>query len=188
VNDDTFVPRSRSAAQTAVLGVVVPIPEPWSQLFVDWRAKVGDPQATSVPPHVTLLPPTEVPLADRPVISAHLAEVAANHPPFDMHLSGTGTFAPVSAVVFVAVARGIGNCELIANDVRRGPLARSLAFPYHPHVTVAHNVPGDMLDLAYSGLSDLSAEFAVDAFTEFEQTPAGAWAVAREYTLTGSPR
>jgi hypothetical protein len=45
-----------------------------------------------------------------------------------------------------------------------------------------------MLDLAYSGLSDLSAEFAVDAFTEFEQTPAGAWAVAREYTLTGSPR
>ena len=70
----------------------------------------------------------------------------------------------------------------------RGPLARSLAFPYHPHVTVAHDVPSDMLELAYSGLADLSAEFAVDAFTEFEQTPAGAWAVAREYALTGSPR
>ena len=188
MNDDTFVPRSRSAAQTAVLGVVVPIPEPWSQLFVDWRAKVGDPQATSVPPHVTLLPPTEVPLADRPVISAHLAEVAANHPPFNMHLSGTGTFAPVSAVVFVAVARGIGNCELIANDVRRGPLARSLSYPYHPHVTVAHDVPADMLELAYSGLADLSAEFRVDAFTEFEQTTTGAWVVAREYPLTGPSR
>ena len=187
MNDDTFVPRSRSAAQTAVLGVVVPIPEPWSQLFVDWRAKVGDPQANSVPPHVTLLPPTEVPLADRPVISAHLAEVAANHPPFDMHLSGTGTFAPVSAVVFVTVARGIGNCELIANDVRRGPLARSLSYPYHPHVTVAHDVPPDMLDLAYSGLADLSAEFRVEHFTEFEQTPDGAWVIAREYPLTGPP-
>src|SRR3712207_7212619 len=102
MNDDTFVPRSRSAARTAVLGVVVPIPEPWSQLFVDWRAKVGDPQANSVPPHVTLLPPTEVPVAHRPAISEHLAEVARTHPPFDMHLSGTGTFAPVSAVVFVA--------------------------------------------------------------------------------------
>ena len=187
MNDDTFVPRSRSAARTAVLGVVVPIPEPWSQLFVDWRAKVGDSQATSVPPHVTLLPPTEVPLADRSLISAHLAEVAATHPPFDMHLSGTGTFAPVSAVVFVAVARGIGNCELIANDVRRGPLARSLSYPYHPHVTVAHDVPPDMLDLAYSGLSDLSAEFRVEHFTEFEQTPDGAWVVAREYPLTGPP-
>ena len=188
MNDDTFVPRSRSAARTAVLGVVVPIPEPWSQLFVDWRAKVGDPQANSVPPHVTLLPPTEVPLADRPTISAHLAEVARAHPAFDMHLSGTGTFAPVSAVVFVTVARGIGNCELIANDVRRGPLARSLSYPYHPHVTVAHDVPGDMLELAYTGLSDLSAEFRVDSFTEFEQTAGGAWAVARQYPLTGPPR
>jgi 2'-5' RNA ligase len=185
VNDDTFVPRRPSPPETTVVGIVVPIPEPWAQLLVDWRAKVGDPQASLVPPHVTLLPPTEVPVADRTLISAHLAEVARCHSPFLMHLSGTGTFAPVADVVFVAVARGIGNCELIANDVRQGPLARSLAFPYHPHVTVAHDVPGDMLDLAYSGLADLSAEFPVTAFTEFEQTPGGVWAVARDYPLTG---
>jgi 2'-5' RNA ligase len=188
VNDDTFVPRSRIAVpETAVLGVVVPIPEPWAQLFVDWRTKVGDAQASLVPPHVTLLPPTEVAVADRPAISAHLATVARAHPAFDMHLSGTGTFSPVSEVVFVAVARGIGNCELIANDVRRGPLTRSLSYPYHPHVTVAHDVPADMLDLAYCGLADLSAEFRVTHFTEFEQTPDGAWAIAREYPLTGPP-
>ena len=188
MNDDTFVPRSRtSSPQTTVLGIVVPIPEPWSQLLVDWRAKVGDPQAGVVPPHVTLLPPTEVPVADRPLISAHLAQVARCHPPFDMHLSGTGTFCPVSDVVFVAVARGIGNCELIANDVRSGPLARTLSFPYHPHVTVAHDVAVDMLELAYNGLSDLSAEFRVEHFTEFEQVPGGAWRIAREYPLTGPP-
>jgi 2'-5' RNA ligase len=105
-----------------------------------------------------------------------------------MHLAGTGTFSPVSEVVFIAVARGIGSCELIANDVRRGPLARSLSFPYHPHVTVAHDVPPDMLEFAYSGLADLSAEFRVDRFTEFEQTSRGGWAVAREYQLTGPPR
>jgi 2'-5' RNA ligase len=189
VNDDTFVPRSRSTPpQTAVLGVVVLVPEPWSQLLVDWRAKVGDPQASVVPPHVTLLPPTEVPVAERPVISGHLAQVARSHPPFDMHLSGTGTFDPVSAVVFVAVARGIGDCELLAGDVRRGPLTRSLSYPYHPHVTVAHDVPEDMLEMVYSGLSDLSAEFPVEHFTEFEQTATGAWTVAREHRLTGPPR
>jgi 2'-5' RNA ligase len=188
VNDDTFVPRRRTPPpETTVLGIVVTVPEPWAQLLVNWRAKVGDPQATLVPPHVTLLPPTEVSVADRPAVSAHLAEVARRHAPFDMHLSGTGTFAPVSDVVFIAVARGIGNCELIANDVRRGPLARSLAYPYHPHVTVAHDVSGDMLDLAYTGLADLSAEFRVGSFTEFEQTADGAWAVARQYPLTGSP-
>ncbi|GAB3193987.1 2'-5' RNA ligase family protein [Geodermatophilus arenarius] len=188
MNDDTFVPRSRVAPpETAVVGVLVPIPEPWAQLLTDWRAKVGDPQAGFVPPHVTLLPPTEVPCVERAAITEHLGRVAAAHPPFDMHLSGTGTFTPVSDVVFVAVARGIGNCELLATDVRSGPLARSLTYPYHPHVTVAHDVPGDMLELAYTGLGDLSAEFRVTSFTEFEQTPEGTWAVAREYPLTGPP-
>ncbi|TYP89796.1 2'-5' RNA ligase family protein [Blastococcus xanthinilyticus] len=188
MNDDTFVARRPAPPETAVLGVIVPIPEPWAQLLVEWRAKVGDPQARIVPPHVTLLPPTEVACSDRAAISAHLRSVAACHPPFDMHLAGTGTFTPVSEVVFVAVARGIGHCELLANDVRRGPLERSLSFPYHPHVTVAHDVEPDMLQLAYSGLQELSAEFRVEHFTEFEQTPEGAWTVAREYPLTGPPR
>jgi 2'-5' RNA ligase len=187
VNDDTFVPRRAGRPDTAVLGVVVAIPEPWAQLLVDWRSKVGDPQAGMVPPHVTLLPPTEVPRGQRTAISAHLAQVARAHPPFDMHLFGTGTFRPVSEVVFVAVAKGIGNCELLSRDVRTGPLNRTLSYPYHPHVTVAHDVPEDMLELAYSGLADLSAEFCVDHFTEFEQTPSGAWTVAREYPLTGPP-
>jgi 2'-5' RNA ligase len=187
VNDDTFVPRGSAPADTAVLGVVVEIPQPWSQLLTEWRAKVGDNQAGVVPPHVTLLPPTEVPAADRPAIAAHLAEVARAHPPFAMHLSGTGTFRPVSDVVFVAVARGIGNCELLAGQVRKGPLSRSLTYPYHPHVTVAHDVPGDMLEMAYTGLADLSAEFQVEHITEFEQSPDGTWTVAREYPLTGPP-
>jgi len=113
--------------------------------------------------------------------------VAAAHPPFAMHLAGTGTFSPVSDVVFVAVARGIGNCELLSSDVRRGPLARDLGFPYHPHVTVAHDVPGDMLEMAYTGLADLSAEFRVENITEFEQLADGSWAVSRLYPLTGTP-
>ena len=188
MKDDTFVVRRPHLPGTAVLGIVVPVPEPWAQLLVDWRGKVGDPQAAVVPPHVTLLPPTEVPVSRRPAIAAHLAAVARQHPPFDMHLAGTGTFQPVSDVVFVAVARGIGNCELLADAVRTGPLERSLSFPYHPHVTVAHDVPADMLDLVYSGLAELSAEFRVDSFTEFEQSGDGAWTVAREYPLTGPPR
>jgi hypothetical protein len=55
-------------------------------------------------------------------------------------------------------------------------------------VTVAHDVPADMLDMASAGLAELQAEFRVDSFTEFEQLPDGAWAVAREYPLTGAPR
>jgi 2'-5' RNA ligase len=189
--DDTFIHHPggpRMSPGTAVLGVVVSIPEPWAELLVEWRGKCGDPQASLVPPHVTLLPPTEVPIGDRAEISAHLARVAAAHAPFDLHLAGTGTFRPVSEVVFVTVARGVAECARIAGDVRTGPLARPLTFPYHPHVTVAHDVPTDMLDMASSGLAELHAEFRVSSFTEFEQLPGGAWAVAREYPLTGAPR
>ncbi|WP_222194170.1 2'-5' RNA ligase family protein [Modestobacter italicus] len=190
--DDTFVHRPAASVpgsvETCVLGVVVSVPEPWAQLLVEWRGKCGDPQARLVPPHVTLLPPTEVPVAQRGAISDHLSEVARQHPPFVMHLSGTGTFRPISEVVFVAVAQGIADCELIASDVRSGPLHRTLSFPYHPHVTVAHDVPADMLDMAYAGLAEVHAEFRVDTFTEFEQLPDGAWAVSREYRLTGPPR
>ncbi len=186
-HDDTFVPRRahRSAAESAVIGVVVDVPEPWAQLLVDWRTKCGDPQASVVPPHVTLLPPTEVPVADRTSIAGHLAEVARRHPPFSLRLRGTDTFRPVSEVVFVAVADGVPDCAQIATDVRSGPLQRPLAFPYHPHVTVAHDVPPDMLDMVAGELSDLAVDFRVEHFTEFEQLPSGAWAVARQYPLTG---
>jgi 2'-5' RNA ligase len=174
MNDDTFVPRSRTVPQHTVLGIVVPIPEPWAQLLVDWRAKVGDPQANLVPPHVTLLPPTEVPVGDRTAISAHLAEVARCHPPFEMHLSGTGTFSPVSEVVFVTVAKGIGNCELLATDVRSGPLHRPLSFPYHPHVTVAHDLRDDVLDGAMDELAGYHADFVVDSFVLYQHVD-GRW-------------
>ncbi len=181
MNDDTFVTRRPSPPDTTVLGIVVPIPEPWAQLLVDWRSKVGDPQAALVPPHVTLLPPTEVAVADRTLITAHLAEVARCHPPFDMHLCGTGTFRPVSDVVFIAVARGIGNCELLSNDVRRGPLARSLSFPYHPHVTVAHHLPDEALDRAFCELADFECRFRVEEFHLYEHGDDGVWRTRRAF-------
>jgi len=189
--DDTFIHRPRrprADEDTATLGVLVEVPEPWAQLLVDWRGRCGDPQAHLVPPHVTLLPPTEVPVGERAAVSDHLAGVARSHAPFDLHLSGTGTFRPVSEVVFLAVARGTADCEQIATHVRTGPLARPLSFPYHPHVTVAHDVPTGMLDMASAALADLHAEFRVHGFTEYEQQPGGAWAVVRQHRLTGPPR
>src|SRR3569833_3730508 len=58
--DDTSIHRPgsgpRTSPATAVLGVGVLVPEPWAQLLGEWRAKCGDPQASMVPPHVTLLP------------------------------------------------------------------------------------------------------------------------------------
>jgi 2'-5' RNA ligase len=172
----------------AIIGVAIPIAEPYGSELQKYRAKFGDPMASSIPTHVTLLPPTEVADADLAAVDDHLLEVAARFPSFRIRLRGTATFRPISPVVFVPLAEGISSCEVLQSQVRSGPLAVDLRFPYHPHVTVAHDVPTEMLDVAYAGLSDLHAEFRVESFTEFEQLPDGAWAVAREYPLTGPPR
>ena len=74
-----------------------------------------------------------------------------------MVLSGTGTFRPVSPVVFVQVSRGIAHCEALERAVRSGPVERTLDFPYHPHVTVAHHLDEAALDRAFESLARLRA-------------------------------
>ncbi|HEX6755243.1 MAG TPA: 2'-5' RNA ligase family protein [Mycobacteriales bacterium] len=167
------------------LGVAISVPSPWAEELAAWRKRVGDPEGARVPPHVTLLPPTAVPSAKRAAIDAHLAEAAAAIAPFDMHLSGTGTFRPVSDVVFVVVAAGIAQCEQLESLVRSGPLGRETRFPYHPHVTVAHDIDAAGLDAAYEGLTGFEARFRVTCFTAFEQGEAGVWVPRREFTLEG---
>jgi 2'-5' RNA ligase len=92
-----------------------------------------------------------------------------------MILRGTGTFRPTSPVVFIQVARGITDCERLEQAVRSGPLLRGLHFPYHPHVTVAHDLPDDVLDRAFDKLSGYEAEFRVDGFSLYEHGPDAVW-------------
>ena len=167
------------------LGVAISVPSPWREELSEWRLRVGDPQGKRVPPHVTLLPPTQVAAARLEQIDRHLAATAEACSPFEIHLSGTGTFRPVSDVVFVVVASGIAHCEQLERRVRSGPLARETRFPYHPHVTVAHDIAAEGLDAAYAGLADFEARFPVTGFTAFEQGEAGVWLPYREFVLEG---
>jgi 2'-5' RNA ligase len=171
---------------TRTIGVAIAIPEPWATQLGDARHASGDPLAASVPAHITLLPPTELTEAERKPVDEHLAEAASRHRPFELHLRGTGSFRPVTDVVFVAVATGISECELLEADIRRGPLDRELRFPYHPHVTVAHDVDRDALDRAYDGLSDFDARFTVRGFTLFEHGCDGRWRPEREFPFGGA--
>lgn len=166
-----------------VLGVSIPIPDPHAATLSRWRETAGDPQAHLVPPHVTLLPPTVVDAADVPSIEAHLAQAARAVQPFAMHLSGTGTFRPISQVVFVQVAAGLAECEMLEARVRSGPAGRPLDFPYHPHVTVAQDVAAAALDVVYEGLSDFVARFGVGSFTMYERGTDGTWLPRRSFPL-----
>jgi 2'-5' RNA ligase len=178
------VPQTQDLA-TRVIGVAVPIPAPWGQELQAWRERFGDPLAEAIPTHVTLLPPTSVDAVVFPDIEEHLKHVASRCQPFQIHLRGTGTFRPISAVVFVHLAAGIGGCERVEQLVRSGPLARDLDFPYHPHVTVAHELPDEVLDHAYAALATYEASFPVSGFSLYEHVD-GIWQPQRDYAFGGS--
>jgi 2'-5' RNA ligase len=171
------------------IGVAVPIPDPYGLELQRCRESFGDPLARSIPTHITLVPPMRVPASAMEAIERHLREVAEDERPFPIHLRGTGTFRPVSPVVFVALAVGISDCEHLERRVRRGPLDRALNFPYHPHVTVAHHLADDPLDRAFKELSDYETEFPVWGYSLYEHGQDGVWRPRREFAFgTGLPR
>ena len=59
------------APAQCVVGLTIPLPEPWAAQVRIVRAEAGDPLAHVIAPHVTLVPPTVVERADVPAITAH---------------------------------------------------------------------------------------------------------------------
>jgi 2'-5' RNA ligase len=165
------------------IGVALSIPEPWATELQDYRTSVGDLTATQIPTHITLIPPIEVAADDLPVVEEHLEAAAGTVDAFRIHLRGTGTFRPVSPVVFVSVVEGISECELLAQAVRRGPLAVELDFPYHPHVTIAHHLSDEQLDRAFDELADFECEFDVADFKLYVHDDDLGWRPTRYFAL-----
>jgi 2'-5' RNA ligase len=167
------------------IGVSVAVPEPEGLSLQEYRVSLGDESARHIPTHITLVPPIEVAADDLEMIVQHLAATAAEHAPYRVSLRGTGTFRPVSPVVFIGVVEGISGCELLAESIRTGPLAVDVTFPYHPHVTVAHDLPPEQLDHAFEDLSGYRTHFDVTEFWLYVHDEAAGWQPTRAFPLQG---
>ncbi len=170
------------------IGVAIPVPEPWGSMLRNKRADFGDPMAKMVPSHVTLIAPTEVADAELEGVCASLERASASLPPFPMRLRGTATFRPISPVVFIAVSQGISYTEMLAKAVRTALGAEEPTFPFHPHVTVAHNLDDTSLDRAYDELKDFECQFMVDGFALYHHDDIDGWVPQRTFDLGPEPR
>jgi len=168
------------------VGVAVAIPEPWARELQDYRTSVGDETAQRIPTHITLVPPLDLD-GDLSEVEEHLALVAASFESFRIHLRGTGTFRPVSPVVFVSLVEGISQSEQLADAVRRGPLATELSFPYHPHVTIAHHLDDQTLDRAFAELADFDCVFEAEEFHLYVHHDSVGWQPTRGFKLLPRP-
>jgi 2'-5' RNA ligase len=165
-----------------VIGVALSIPEPWATELQDYRTCI-DPSTALIPTHITLIPPTELETDDLPAVEEHLLKVAEAGTPFAVHLRGTGTFRPVSPVVFVSLVEGISQTEQLAGAVRSGPLDIDVGFPFHPHVTIAHHLDDDALDRAFEDFAEFDASFGVSGFHLYVHDQVTGWQPTREFAL-----
>lgn len=174
-----------AGAATHTVGVALPVPDPWGHQLQQARRGFGEERAALIPTHITLLPPTPATEEQIRALHEHLEELAAGFPPFRVVLRGTGSFRPVSEVVYIQVAQGVSTCEQLEAAVRSGPIDRELAFPYHPHVTVAHDLPTPVLDRAFTELADFTADFVASHFTLYAHQGDEAWQPVKHFHLRG---
>ncbi|UFU05617.1 2'-5' RNA ligase family protein [Ruania halotolerans] len=181
---DAAVRSREGAASTVRIGVAIPIPEPYAASLVRARIDAQDPLAYAIPPHITLLPPTDISAEELADVHHHLSRIAAGQRPFVVELSGTDTFRPISPVVFVRVVAGIAECGRLQSAVNGGPVQQDLRFPYHPHVTLAHEVDEAALDAASRDMRTFDAVFPVAHFCLYEHGEDGVWRDVSTYVLT----
>ena len=173
---------SASGMETMPLGVVIEIPSPLRESLRAWRLTYGGESTAHVEPHITLVSGSTT---DWDAAAAHVRAVAALAKPFNVRLEGTGTFRPVAPVVFLNVDEGGEECTALHDSLTKGPLGHDLAFSYHPHVTIAHEVDDSSMDSAQGELRNESMGFTVTSMGLFGIDTSGQWSLREELQLGG---
>jgi 2'-5' RNA ligase len=167
------------------IGVILGFPAEIAEELQRWRASFGDPMAAVIPAHITLVTTTMT--QDWEATRDHVRDIASRQEPFNVTIAGTGSFRPVSPVVFLNVEEGFRDCVSLHEQLQTGPLERDLPFAYHPHVTVAHDVAPESLDEAETVLKDYRATFPVASMGLYEHDDNGIWQLREELDFGTEP-
>jgi 2'-5' RNA ligase len=171
------------------IGVVLLVPQPLATELDGLRRALGAPERVRVPPHLTLVSPTN--LRDRELLVAldAVREAAAASKPLELELGPVTTFAPVTPTAHLAVA-GPGADDLAAlraDIVARPPLDRPDTHRWIPHVTLSQELASpERLDAACLALADWRATVTLQRVHVLAQQPDRSWAAIADAPL-GSP-
>ena len=137
--------------------------------------------------HVSVLPPRPLGV-DWLVASDEARALVEGWTPFDIELAGLEVF-PVTDVIYLEVGAGASDLRRMHEAMNAGSLAFQEPFSYHPHITLAQEVPHGglqaMHDLArrrwteYPGNRSFRAQRAVFV----QNTMTDCWVDLAEYAL-----
>lgn len=171
------------APHVGSLGVIISLPAELAAEISAKRVSYAGPEAAVVPPHITLVSGKASDSWDE--AASYVREVAAAGEPFTLSLRGTGTFEPLSPVVYLNVESGAKECARLHEALLQGPVEHLLEFDFHPHLTIAHDLDSGAMESAKREMADFAAEFEVTSIGLFDFI-AGGWALREELKLGGN--
>lgn len=137
--------------------------------------------------HVTVLPPR--PLQHDLKETIHrLAVQCRQTTSFEITLGEVDLF-PISSVIFVGLRQGAGELRGLYRALNAGPLSYVEPFPYHPHITIAQNMPPESVAGALETARQRWAEyrgartFRVDSLSFVQQVAPNMWVDVAELEL-----
>ncbi len=172
-----------------VFALVVYIPGPLGVFLDELRRELVphyNPHA-----HVSVLPPRPL-TVEWETASEQARALIESWTPFDVHLTDIQMF-PVTSVIYIEVGGGASELYRMHAAMNQTDLAFDEPFAYHPHITLAQEIPNhgvsEVRDLAerrwreYQGPRVFRAERA--AFVQ--NTVANCWLDLAEYSLGAVP-
>lgn len=158
------------------LGVALLLDEPVRSEVEGLRRAVGDPSLGRMVPHLTLVPPVNVRSADLPQALSRLRSAAAGQPgPLLGTLGPPGTFLPDNPVLYLEVGGDLERLARLRDAVFHPPLARSLTWPWVPHITVGDGVPEERIQGALGVLAGYVAAAHFDRVVLLEEQRGRSW-------------
>ena len=120
-----------------VFALVIYIPDPLGRFLDDLRREVVphcNPRA-----HVSVLPPR--PLAvDWSAATTQVRALTDGCAPFEVEVRDVRVF-PVTDVVYLGIGDGFSTLDRMHSSMNRGTLEFREPFSYHPHITLAQEIP-----------------------------------------------
>src|ERR1700694_735576 len=135
------------------LGVVLLVPEPAASEVDGLRRALSDESLQRIPPHLTLVPPVNVPERQMGAAIDVLRLASAETPPIRVELGPPQTFWPNSPVIYLAVTGDTQEIHRLRERVMRPPLEREVTWPFVPHVTLMDGAEPDSMPEALSSMN-----------------------------------
>jgi 2'-5' RNA ligase len=169
--------------------LVAYIPDPLGRFLDDLRRDLVpgcNPHA-----HVSLLPPRPLPGLSADAVQ-HIQDQLGTIPAFDLHATEIGLF-PVTDVIYIELGMGRGRLVELHTSLNWGAVGYKEPYPYHPHVTLAQEIPAGTVDHVLAEARRRWAEyrhsriFCVQELTFVQNTKTNCWVDLATVQLVREP-